>query len=49
MLWVTDLSGADVVTYAENILARLVRLAQLASNPGLIDTGYSETPSNWRP
>src|SRR5258708_6468913 len=44
MLWVKDLSGADVVTYAENILARLVRLAQLASNPGLIDTSYSQTP-----
>lgn len=41
-LWVQSLTGEQVLQEAEAILARLVRLAQLASNPGLIDAGYSE-------
>src|SRR5579871_1175918 len=43
-LWIRDLSGAEILARAENILTRLVRLAQLASNPGLIDSRYRETP-----
>jgi SWI/SNF-related matrix-associated actin-dependent regulator of chromatin subfamily A-like protein 1 len=43
-LWIRDMSGADILARAENILTRLVRLAQLASNPGLIDAGYEESP-----
>jgi len=44
-LWVRDLTGEQVLETAEAILARLVRLAQLASNPSLIDASYSETPA----
>lgn len=46
-LWIRDLSGAEILARAENILTRLVRLAQLASNPGLIDSRYKETPAKF--
>lgn len=46
-IWVKALSGEDVVAQAENILTRLIRLAQIASNPGLIDSGYTETPAKF--
>jgi SWI/SNF-related matrix-associated actin-dependent regulator of chromatin subfamily A-like protein 1 len=45
VVWVKDLSGAEVAAHAENILARLVRLAQLASNPQLVDASYSGVPA----
>lgn len=41
-LLVRKLTGAQVVEQAEAILARLVRLAQLASNPALLDADYRE-------
>jgi SWI/SNF-related matrix-associated actin-dependent regulator 1 of chromatin subfamily A len=44
-LWVKSLTGAQVLADAENILVRLLRLAQLASNPALIDASYKETPA----
>jgi SWI/SNF-related matrix-associated actin-dependent regulator of chromatin subfamily A-like protein 1 len=44
-LWVRKLSGAEVLEQADAILSRLVRLAQLASNPGLLDTNYKEVPA----
>lgn len=44
-LWVRSLTGAQVLANAENILVRLLRLAQLASNPTLIDASYKETPA----
>jgi SWI/SNF-related matrix-associated actin-dependent regulator 1 of chromatin subfamily A len=44
-LWIRSMSGEEIVARAENILTRLVRLAQLASNPSLIDAEYSETPA----
>lgn len=47
-LWVQDLSGADVLAQGDNILPRLVRLAQLASNPRLIDSRYAETPAKFK-
>ncbi len=47
-LWIRDMSGSEVLARAENILTRLVRLAQLASNPGLIDSQYQETPAKFR-
>ena len=43
-LWIQDLSGAEILASADNILTRLIRLAQLASNPALIDRRYDETP-----
>ena len=46
-LWVRDLSGAEILARADNILTRLVRLAQLASNPALIDSRYRETPAKF--
>jgi SWI/SNF-related matrix-associated actin-dependent regulator 1 of chromatin subfamily A len=47
-LWVMALSGEQVRAQAENILSRLVRLAQIASNPGLLDAGYKETPDKFK-
>jgi SNF2 family DNA or RNA helicase len=47
-LWIRDLSGAEVLASADNILTRLIRLAQLASNPALIDSQYQETPAKFR-
>jgi SNF2 family DNA or RNA helicase len=46
-LWIRDLSGEEILARAENILTRLVRLAQLASNPALIDSDYDETPAKF--
>lgn len=46
-LWVRTLSGEEVLAQAENIFSRLVRLAQLASNPSLLDAGYNEVPAKW--
>jgi SNF2 family DNA or RNA helicase len=46
-LWIKDLSGEEVLANAENILTRLIRLAQLGSNPGLIDSEYDETPAKF--
>ena len=46
-VWIRDMSGAEILAHAENILARLVRLAQLASNPTLLDSSYSETPAKF--
>jgi len=44
-LWVKKMSGDEVLEQADAILARLVRLAQLASNPALLDAGYTESPA----
>lgn len=46
-LWVKSLTGAEVLADAENILVRLMRLAQLASNPALLDASYKETPAKF--
>jgi SWI/SNF-related matrix-associated actin-dependent regulator 1 of chromatin subfamily A len=46
-LWVRSLSGEEVLKQGEAILARMVRLAQLASNPALLDAGYKETPAKF--
>lgn len=46
-LWVKSQSGANILKNANSILSRLTRLVQVASNPGLIDSGYSETPSKF--
>ena len=46
-LWVQSLSGEQVLHRADAILARLVRLAQLASNPCLLDDAYKETPAKF--
>lgn len=46
-LWVKSLNGQQVLKQAEAILARLVRLAQLASNPRLLDADYNETSAKF--
>ena len=46
-LWIRDMSGAEILERADNILTRLIRLAQLASNPALINVGYRETPAKF--
>ena len=46
-IWVRNLSGEDVLAQADNILTRLVRLAQLASNPALLDKKYVEKPAKF--
>jgi SNF2 family DNA or RNA helicase len=46
-LWVTSLAGEEVLKKGEVILSRLVRLAQLASNPALLDAKYDETPAKF--
>ena len=43
-LWVRSMSGEEFMAQAENILARLLRLSQLASNPKLIDAQYIDDP-----
>jgi SNF2 family DNA or RNA helicase len=47
-VWIRDMSGQEVLAQAEEILTRMVRLAQLASNPRLIDSSYSEVPAKYR-
>jgi len=44
-LSVRKMPGAQVMEQAEAILARMVRLAQLASNPALLDANYREVPA----
>jgi len=44
-LWVRKMSGAQVLEQADAILARMVRLAQLSSNPALLDADYNEVPA----
>jgi SWI/SNF-related matrix-associated actin-dependent regulator of chromatin subfamily A-like protein 1 len=46
-LWVRNMTGQQILAQAENILTRLIRLAQLASNPGLIDSAYKEEPAKF--
>jgi len=46
-VWVQSMSGDTVVAEGANILARFVRLAQLASNPCLLDYAYTETPAKF--
>ena len=46
-IWVRSMSGQEVLTQAENILTRLIRLAQLASNPSLIDSAYKDEPAKF--
>lgn len=42
-----ELDGQTIIDDMENILKKLLRLNQIASNPGLIDAEYSEEPSKF--
>lgn len=44
---VQDMDGNAFIDASENILKKLLRLTQIASNPLLIDKGYNETPSKF--
>lgn len=46
-LWVRTLDGEDILKHGEDILARLVRLAQLASNPALLDQSFEGAPAKF--
>lgn len=46
-VWVRSLSGEEVQTQGDLIFTRMLRLAQLASNPALIDTGYDQVPAKF--
>lgn len=46
-IWVRRLDDTHVEERADAILARLVRLAQLASNPAMLDAAYAETPAKF--
>lgn len=46
-LEIVNLEGQQVIDNAENILKRLLRLVQIASNPKLIDKSYAETPAKF--
>jgi SNF2 family DNA or RNA helicase len=44
---VQDMDGNTIVDEAENILKKLLRLTQIASNPGLVDKAYKEVPGKF--
>ena len=44
---VQDIDGNISIDEAENILKKLLRLTQIASNPSLIDKGYNEIPAKF--
>lgn len=44
---ITTLDGEQVVDDAENILKRMLRLVEIASNPKLFDTSYSGLPAKF--
>lgn len=47
-IWVRSMTGDEMLERADAVLARLVRLAQLASNPWLVDKSFNETPAKFR-
>lgn len=47
-LEVVKITGEIIIDDAENILKKLLRLTQIASNPALIDKSYSEEPAKFR-
>jgi SNF2 family DNA or RNA helicase len=46
-LLVRGLDDQEFLAEAKNLLARLIRLTQLASNPRLLDLSYDETPAKF--
>ena len=44
---VTNLDGEKIIDESNELLKKLLRLAQIASNPFLIDKSYSETPAKF--
>jgi SNF2 family DNA or RNA helicase len=46
-LEITNLAGDQIIDNAENILKRMLRLVEIASNPKLIDSGYEAVPAKF--
>jgi SNF2 family DNA or RNA helicase len=48
-LWIeiTSLEGNEVIDNAENLLKRMLRLVEIASNPKLLDASYVATPGKF--
>ncbi len=44
---ITNINGEKIIDESEEILKKLLRLAQIASNPFLIDKAYNETPAKF--
>lgn len=44
---IQDMKGNTIIDEAENILKKLLRLTQIASNPVLIDKSYKEIPAKF--
>jgi SWI/SNF-related matrix-associated actin-dependent regulator of chromatin subfamily A-like protein 1 len=44
---VQDMDGNTIIDESENILKKLLRLTQIASNPILVDKGYKEVPEKF--
>jgi SWI/SNF-related matrix-associated actin-dependent regulator of chromatin subfamily A-like protein 1 len=44
---IQDMDGNVIIDEAKNILKKLLRLTQIASNPWLIDKSYTETPAKF--
>lgn len=44
---ISNIRGEEVIDRSEEILKKLLRLAQIASNPYLIDKSYDETPAKF--
>lgn len=44
---ITNINGEKIIDESEEILKKLLRLAQIASNPFLIDKAYNEIPSKF--
>lgn len=46
-VWVRSLSGEEVLTQADLIFTRMLRLAQITSNPALLDASYEQAPAKF--
>jgi len=44
---IQDMDGNTIIDKSENILKKLLRLTQIASNPVLVDKGYKEVPAKF--
>lgn len=44
---IVNIKGEKIIDESSNILKKLLRLAQIASNPFLIDKSYNETPAKY--
>ncbi len=44
---ITTMNGEKIIDESEELLKKLLRLAQIASNPFLVDKAYNETPAKF--